>query len=98
MAKFNGDYKNDYAMLLMGEYFHNSLSYFRSDVRNSNYFRPLLRMADERTIEQAIYDLFGGEDLVKCDVARFCEKEGRDPRNGRKYGHPEHRKDSATTA
>ena len=89
MAKFNGDYKNEYAMLLMGEYFRNSLTYFRGEVCDSNYFRPLLRMADERTIEQAIYDFFGGEDLVKCGVARFCEDEGRNPRNGRKYGHPE---------
>jgi SpoVK/Ycf46/Vps4 family AAA+-type ATPase len=89
MAKFNGDYKNEYAMLLMGEYFRNSLTYFRGEVHDSNYFRPLLRMADERTIEQAIYDFFGGDDLVKCDVGRFCENEGRNPRNGRKYGHPE---------
>ncbi len=89
MAKFNGDYKNEYAMLLMGEYFRNSLTYFRGEVRDSNYFRPLLRMADARTIEQAIYDLFGGEDLVKCDVGRFCGIEGREPNNGRKYGHPE---------
>ena len=100
MAKFNGDYKNEYAMLLMGEYFRNSLTYFRGEVRDSNYFRPLLRMADERTIEQAIYDIFGGEDLVKCDVARFCEREGRNPGNGRKYGHPEmfyHRDDPGDT-
>ena len=89
MAKFNGDYKNEYAMLLMGEYFRNSLTYFRGEVHDSNYFRPLLRMADARTIEQAIYDLFGGEDLVKCDVGRFCGIEGREPNNGRKYGHPE---------
>ena len=89
MAKFNGDYKNEYAMLLMGEYFRNSLIYFRGEVCDSNYFWPLLRMADERTIEQAIYDLFGGDDLVKCDVARFCESEGREPNNGRKYGAPE---------
>lgn len=100
MAKFNGDYKNEYAMQLMGEYFRNSLTYFRGEVRDSSYFRPLLRMADERAIEQAIYDFFGGEDLVKCDVACFCEKEGRDPRNGRKYGHPEmfyHRDDPEDT-
>ena len=100
MAKFNGDYKNEYAMQLMGEYFRNSLTYFRGEVRDSSYFRPLLRMADERTIEQAIYDFFGGEDLVKCGVACFCEKEGRDPRNGRKYGHPEmfyHRDDPEDT-
>ena len=64
MARFNGDYKNEYAMLLMGEYFRNSLTYFRGEVRDSNYFRPLLRMVDARTIEQAIYDLFGGVDLV----------------------------------
>ena len=89
MAKFNGDYKNEYAMLLMGEYFRNNLIYFRGEVCDSNYFWPLLRMADERTIEQAIYDLFGGDDLVKCDVARFCESEGREPNNGRKYGAPE---------
>ena len=89
MARFNGDYKNEYAMLLMGECFRNSLTYFKGEVRDSNYFRPLLRMVDARTIEQAIYDLFGGEDLVKCEVALFCEKEGRDPHNGRKYGRPE---------
>ena len=100
MAKFNGDYKNEYAMQLMGEYFRNSLTYFRGEVRDSNYFRPLLRMVDERTIEQSIYDLFGGEDLVKCGVACFCKDEGRDPRNGRKYGHPEmfyHRDDPEDT-
>ena len=89
MAKFNGDYRNEYAMQLMGECFLNSLTYFRGEVCDSSYFRPILRMADERTIEQRIYDLFGGGDLVKCGVACFCEREGRDPRNGRKYGHPE---------
>ena len=89
MAKFNGDYKNEYAMQLMGEYFRNSLTYFRGEVHDSSYFRPLLRMAEARKLEQGIYDLFGGEDLVKCDVARFCKSEGREPNNGRKYGHPE---------
>ena len=68
MAKFNGDYKNEYAMLLMGEYFRNSLMYFRGEVCDSNYFRPLLRMADERTIEQAIYDFFGGDRTLDTHI------------------------------
>ena len=89
MAKYSGDSRNEYAMLLMGECFRNSLTYFKGNVRDSDYFLPLLHMVDERTIEQMIYDLFGGDDLVKCEVARLCEKEGRDPHNGRKYGHPE---------
>ena len=89
MARFNGEYKNEYAMQLMGECFRNGLAYFRDAVRDSNYFRPLLRMVNERTLEQMIYDAFGGEDLVKCGVALFCKDEERDPRNGRKYGQPE---------
>ena len=89
MARFNGTYENEYAKLLMGECFRNSLRYFRGDVRDSSYFNPILQMVDKASIEQMIYDRFGGEALVKCEVAEFCENAGRGPHNGRKYGQPE---------
>ena len=38
--------------------------------RDSEYFKPVMSMLDERGIEQRIYDRFGGEALVKCGVAR----------------------------
>ena len=56
MAKFNGTYEDEYAKLLMGECFRNSLRYFKDVVHDSRYFNPILRMADERAIEQMIYD------------------------------------------
>ena len=89
MARFNGTYEDEYARLLMGTHFRNSLSYFRGEVRDSAYFNPILKMVDERTIEQMLYDRFGGEALVKLEVAVTCEEAGRGPNNGRKYGCPE---------
>ena len=89
MAKFNGTYENEYAKRLMGECFRNSLRYFRGEVSDSAYFNPIMQMVDKGTIEQMIYDRFGGEALVKCEVAEFCENAGRGPHNGRKYGQPE---------
>ncbi len=88
MAKYNGEYRSEYAALLMGQYFRNSLRNFRGDVKDSEYFRPIVGMTDERSVEQKLYDRFSGEALVKCGVALFCEEEGRDPNNGRKYGKP----------
>lgn len=89
MASFNGTYDNEYARLLMGEQFRNSLRYFRGDVKDANYFCPILQMVDEQKMERMIYDRFGGDALVKRDVAAFCKDAGRHPRNGRKYGQPE---------
>lgn len=37
MARFSGDYTNEYAMLLMGGYFRNSLTYFRDEVRRIGF-------------------------------------------------------------
>ena len=88
MATFNGTYENAYAQQLMGEFFRNSLRYFKGEVRDSEYFKPVMSMLDERGIEQRIYDRFGGEALVKCGVARTCEEAGRGPHNGRQYGAP----------
>lgn len=76
MATFNGTYENAYAQQLMGEFFRNSLRYFKGEVRDSEYFKPVMSMLDERGIEQRIYDRFGGEALVKCGVARTCEEAG----------------------
>ena len=89
MAKFNGMYENKYAKLLMGDFFRNSLRYFRDDVRDSAYFNPILRMVDERTIEQLICDRFESGELEKRGIATSCKEEGREPRNGRKYGKAE---------
>ena len=88
MATFNGTYENAYAQQLMGECFGNSLRYLKCEVRDSEYFRPVLSMMSEREIEQRIYDRFGGDSLVKCGVARTCEEAGRGPHNGRQYGTP----------
>ena len=88
MATFNGTYENAYAQQLMGEFFRNSLRYFKGEVRDSEYFKPVMSMLDERGIEQRIYDRFGGEALVTCGVARTCEEAGRGPHNGRQYGAP----------
>ena len=88
MATFNGTYENAYAQQLMGEFFGNGLRYFKGGGSDSEYFKPVLSMLDEREIEQRIYDRFGGDPLVKCGVARTCEETGRDPRNGRQYGVP----------
>ena len=89
MAKYNGEYRSEYAELLMGEFFRNSLRYFKGEVRDSDYFNPIVSMTDERTVEQMIYDRFSGDELVKCRVASLCEEVGREPNNGRKYGTPE---------
>lgn len=89
MAKFNGTYENEYAMVLMGEQFRNSLRYFRDEVRDSDYFKPILRMVDERTIEQLISDRFESKELFKRDIATTCKEADREPRNGRKYGKAE---------
>ena len=88
MATFNGTYENAYAQQLMSEFFRNSLRYFKGDVHDSEYFRPVMSMLDEREIEQRIYDRFGSDALVKCGVARTCEDAGRGPNNGRQYGDP----------
>ena len=88
MAKFNGTYENAYAQQLMGELFRNSLRYFRGDVRDSEYFKPVMSMLDECAIEQAIYDQFGADALVKSGVARMRDEAGRGPHNGRQYGNP----------
>ena len=88
MATFNGTYENAYAQQLMGEFFRNSLRYFKGDVRDSEYFNPVVSMLDEREIEQRIYNRFGGEALVKCGVAQMCDEARRGPHNGRQYGDP----------
>ena len=88
MATFNGTYENAYAQQLMGEFFRNSLRYFKGDVRDSEYFNPVVSMLDERGIEQRIYNRFGGEVLVKCGVAQMCDEARRGPHNGRQYGDP----------
>jgi SpoVK/Ycf46/Vps4 family AAA+-type ATPase len=88
MATFNGTYENAYTQQLMGEFFRNSLRYFKGEVRDSEYFKPVMSMFDERGIEQRIYDRFGDEALVKCGVARTCDEAGRGPHNGRQYGTP----------
>ena len=79
MATFNGIYENAYAQLLMGEFFRNSLRYFKGDVKDSEYFRPVLSMLDERGIEQKIYDRFGVEALMKYGVAPQLPKVGAAP-------------------
>ncbi len=88
MSKYNGEYRSDYAALLMGEFFRNSLRYFKGDVKDSEYFNPIVSMTDEQTVEQKVCDRFAADDLEKCGLVLFCDKEGRDPRNGRKYGNP----------
>jgi hypothetical protein len=54
MATFNGTYENAYAQQLMGEFFRNSLRYFKGDVRNSEYFNPVVSMLNEREMKSRI--------------------------------------------
>jgi SpoVK/Ycf46/Vps4 family AAA+-type ATPase len=89
MAKFSGDNGNNYAEMLMGTFYGNSLRNYRGDVCDSDYFIPIgSKMMGTRELEQAIYDRFTADELVDAGVAWFCEDEGREPRNGRKYGEP----------
>ena len=86
MAKFNGEYSSDYAEQLMGEFFGNSLKYYKGEVMDEDYFHPITSMATPQAIEMGLIARFSPETLVKYGVAWDCEEEEREPRNGRKYG------------
>ena len=88
MAKFKGNSKNNYAEMLMGQFYANSLRNYKGDVFDEDYFRPILRMTGVRPLEQALYDRFTGEVLVESGVAWFFKEEAPLHRSGRKYGKP----------
>ena len=73
----------------MAEFFRNSLRFFRDHVSDDDYFDPIRKMIDARGLEQKIYDRIPSDDLVAMGLAWSCKKEGREPRNGRKYGKSE---------
>ena len=89
MAKYDGGCTSAYLETLMAEFFRNSLRFFRDHVSDDDYFDPIRKMIDARGLEQKIYDRIPSDDLVAMELAWYCKKERREPRNGRKYGKPE---------
>lgn len=88
MAKYCGGCKSVYMEFLMGEFYRNSLKFYKGTVDDEDYFDPVVKMVGEAELEKRICGRFPAEALVDRDLAWFCEEERREPRNGRKYGDP----------
>lgn len=83
MAKFKGGYKNEYARVLMARFFRNTLSYYKGEVSDDDYFDPIVDLYSDAEVEGEILARFDREELVREEVCRDCSE--NKPRNGRKY-------------
>lgn len=84
MAKFNGGYKNAYALAEMARYFGNTLKYYRGCVDDDDYFDPIVAIYGNVGMENEIIRVFGRDELVRKGVCRDSREHG--PGNGRNYG------------
>ena len=61
MAKFKGGYKNEYALMLMAQYFKNTLVYYKGEVDNDDYFDPIVHLYGDAAVEREILSRFDKE-------------------------------------